>query len=246
MLKTYSKAVCDAVQIRLQQLMSKFPGGRFGGPGHTIFFIGTDQHTATFLTHVDFALKIDGVADFAACFFVELGHFRHIVGDQVHVLHCQDWQFEPNHATTFTCPQTASVNNVFSVDCPLLGHNIPGAVGPLVGFNNAVAQDDFRAQFLSRPRIGICRARGVKVTFFRIIDRTFKLARVDQREVFFGFLRRDQLRLHAQATAFGVCIFQKVHPVFCGCQHDTAGHMNTTGLAGQFLNFLVKIDGVCL
>ena len=52
--------------------------------------VGAQQHAAALLPQVKLSVEVDRVDHFLAGFLIDLGHFGHVFGQKIHVLHGQD------------------------------------------------------------------------------------------------------------------------------------------------------------
>ena len=95
----------DALQVLGQQFMAEIPRGLDGRPRTAVLFIGAHQHAVALLADIDLAVEVDAVHELAADRLVELDDLRHVLGDQIHVLHGEHRQFEPDHAADLAGPQ---------------------------------------------------------------------------------------------------------------------------------------------
>src|SRR2546421_5292829 len=96
---------CNALQVRLEQLSSEVPRGGLGTPGHARALIGTENHAVALLTHVDLGFEVDRMRQLVAALAIECHNLRHVISDEIHVLHRENGQLYPDHAPDLTCPQ---------------------------------------------------------------------------------------------------------------------------------------------
>jgi hypothetical protein len=246
MLEAHLQRRRDAVEVRLQQLVTEAPGRFLGGPGPACALIGAHQHAAALLAHVDLALEIDGVQHLLAGALVDFLHLRHVLGQEVHVLHRQKRQFEPDHPPAFARPKTAGIDHMLGMDRALLGHHVPTAVRAVLQVGDAVAQVDLRPLHARRLGIGMRRARRVEMAFQRAVEGALEAARVHQREELGGFLGRDQLAVDAEQLLLRPHHLQEVDPVVGAGQQHAARQVEAAGLAGDLLDLLVELDRVLL
>ena len=111
-----------------------------------------------------------------------------------------------------------------------------------------------------RPRVsidlgtGLSGGLGVRVGYAGRVDvalvgvphRADEILLVEYRMDLFGLSDRDQLGVHAEVAALGVGGFQPVITLRCVGEHDAAGDVNATVLAGDFLDLFVELDRVLL
>ena len=86
----------DAVEVGVEQTHPEVPRGLGRRPRLAALFIGSEQQTAALLSHVDLTAEVDGVHHLAVSGVV-LGDLGDVLGQQVHVFHGQQRQFEPDH-----------------------------------------------------------------------------------------------------------------------------------------------------
>ncbi len=94
----------DTVDIGLQQFMPERPWRLLFRPGHAGAFVGAHQHAAAFLAQVKLAVEIDGMDDLFPGSGIVFSHFRHILGQKIHMLHGQNRQLQPHHAADLARP----------------------------------------------------------------------------------------------------------------------------------------------
>ena len=66
--------------------------------------IGAEEDAVAFLPRIRLAVGVDDVPDLFAVFGVVFHDFRHVFGQEVVMLHRQNGQFQPHHATDFPRP----------------------------------------------------------------------------------------------------------------------------------------------
>ena len=178
----------DALDILCQQFMAEIPGRGDRRPGAAGLLIGAHQHAVAFLAQIDLAVEIDAVHQLLAARLVELDDLRHVLGDEVHVLHGEHRQFEPGHAPDFARPETGRIDDMLGDDLALVGDHPPGAVFQLHQILHLGMQVDVGAVLLGGLGIGMGRAIGIEMAFDRIEHRADELVRVEQRHQFVRFL----------------------------------------------------------
>ena len=171
---------------------------------------------------------------------------RHVLGDEVLVLHGEDRQFEPDHAADLARPQAARVDDVLGVDRALLGDDVPGAVGALPRVDDAVLAHDLGARDLRGLGVGVGHAVRIDVALDRVVDRADEVLLVQQRIQLLRLGRRDQLQIHAEVAAARHGHAQPVHALGRAGQHQAAGDVHAARLAGDRLDLLVELDRVLL
>ena len=95
------------------------------GPGLAIALVGAHQHAAPLLAHVNLALEVDAVE-----LLLLADELRHVLGDEVMVLHGEHRQFEAHHAADLAGPESAGIDHMFGPHGAGLGDDVPGAIGP--------------------------------------------------------------------------------------------------------------------
>ena len=117
MLEADLEARRDALEVVRQQLVAEIPGRLALRPGHAGALVGAEQHAAAaLLAHVDLALEVDDVQHLLRR---QAGDLRHVLGDEVLVLHGEHRQLEPDHAADLARPQPAGIDDVLGVrPCP--------------------------------------------------------------------------------------------------------------------------------
>src|SRR3546814_19183712 len=97
-------------------------------PYTTLFRSGAHDQAAALLAHVDLGAEVDAVRQ-----FLRAGrHLRHLVGDEVVVLHRQHRQLEADHAADLARPEAAAVHHVLGLEAALVGDDLPAAVAQRV------------------------------------------------------------------------------------------------------------------
>ena len=129
-------------------------------PGHARALVRAEQHAATLLAHVDLGLEVDDVQLLRLAL-----QLRQVVGDEVLVLHREDRQFQADESPDFARPKPTRVDDVLGVHGALLGHDVPGAVRPLLRIEHAVMPHDLRAAHLRGFRVGVRHAIRIDVSF---------------------------------------------------------------------------------
>ena len=165
------------------------------------------------------------MGDFFTTGFVELFHFLHVFGQQIHVFHSEDRKFQSDHFSYFTGPQPSGVDNMFRMDVSLVGVNMPGAVFVLVqGFNSGLLIN-FTALFLGGFGIGPGCSRGIEMPFDGIVDSTDEVFRVHERHDLRGFLCTDDFGFHTEVSTFCMEALQPVEAILGAGKHHSSGEM---------------------
>ena len=201
----------DAVDVGLQQFMAEVPRRRKFRPRLAGFLVGAHQHAAALLAEVELAVEIDGMDDLLARFGVPLGDLRHVLGDEVHVLHGEHRQLQPDHAADLARPQPAGVDDMLCDDLALVGDDAPFAVGQLHDVLDLGEALDLRAELARGLGVGVRDAGGVEMAVLRIADSTNELLGIDERHQLGRLLRRDLLQVEAEIAALGDDTAQPVH-----------------------------------
>ena len=179
----------DAIDVGLQQFMAEIPRRHLFRPRLVGLLIGAHQHAAALLAQVKLTVEIDRVDHFLAGRGVDLGDLRHVLGDEVHMLHGEHRQLQPDHAADLARPQSAGIDDVLGDDGALVGDDVPLAVRPALYVLNPGEALDLRAQFPCRLGISLGDAGRVEMAVLGIAHRADELFRVDERHQpmrFFG------------------------------------------------------------
>ena len=206
--------------------MTKIPR-RFGfRPWFASAFIGAHQHTAAFLAKIDFTIKINSMQNFGTGFLIDFGNFGHVFGQQIHMFHCQYWQFQPNHAANFTRPKTSGIHHMFGDNDAFICYDDPLAIGLLAKRLNLYMGFKTRAIFACCFGISMGNAVRVAMTLDRIIHGANKLRRINQRHKLMRPFRGDDFKIvHAKVFTLGIDRFQPVKPLIRGGKHYSASHV---------------------
>ena len=125
MLISQFKIMRDPVEVWLEQFAAKFPRRSLWRPWNASLFISAKHQARTFLPHIDFRFEIDDVRQFMSVAFVKLNNFGHIIGDEILMRHGQHRKLKAYHATHFTRPQPATVDNMLGVNVAFFCDHIP-------------------------------------------------------------------------------------------------------------------------
>ena len=170
----------DALEIGLEEVLPEIPRRLLLRPRAARLLVGAEQDAAAFLAHVDLALEVERGDHLLAGRTIELGDLRHVLGEEVHVLHGEHRQLQPDHAPDLARPQPAAVDDVLGVHRAPVGDDVPGSVGTLDEVGHAGAQDDLGALHPRRFRISMGRAVGVEMTLEGFPHSAGELALVQQ------------------------------------------------------------------
>ncbi len=236
----------DTIDIFLQQFMAEIPGCLFWGPRHAGLFIGAHQHALAFLTHINLAIRINDMQHFLAGGFIDLRHFGHVFGDQIHMFHGQNRQFQANHAPDFPRPQTARIDHMIGLHGSLFGDHGPGAVRILLQVGDAVSQVNLCPAQLGRLGIGMGRARWIQMPMQRCPQCAQEFLGVHDRQDLFRLFRGQQFGFDAQQLLLALHHFQQLQTLWRRGQEHTLGQMETGRLAGNFLDLFIQINGIGL
>ena len=218
----------------------KFHGVVYSRPRLVGLLVGAHQHAAALLAQIELAVEIDRVDHLLAGLGVDLGDLRHVLGDQVHVLHGEHRQFEPDHAADLARPQPAGIDDMLGDHLALVGDDAPRAVRQPHDVLDLGEALDLGAQLARRLGIGMRDARRVEMAVLGIAHRADELLRVEQRHQLMRFLGRDLLEVEAEIAALGDDAAQPVHARLGGGQQHAAGDVHAGRLARQFLDLLVE------
>ena len=232
----------DAIEVVGQQVLAEVPGRLALGPRLAGLLVGSDQHAAALLAHVDLALEVDNVE------LVDLGvnDAGNVLGDEVVMLHRQHRQFEADHAPDLARPEAAAIDDVFGDEIALVGDDIPRAVGTRLQIDDAGEAVDFSARHGRAFGVGLCDAPGIEMAFDRIEHRADEMLLLDERVHFGGFVDRQDLEIHAEIAAARAGHLQPVEPLLRAGEIEAAGDVHAAGNAGDRLDLLVEVDRVLL
>ena len=236
----------DTVEVRLQQFVAEIPGRADRRPGPARLLIGPHQHAAAFLAQVDFALEVHDMQHLAARLAVVCLHFRHVVGDEIHVLHCQDRQFEADHAPDLARPEPARIDNVRGPDFPLVRPHQPIAAGKRLKRLDLGEAVYLGPLFARCSGIGVGRAGRVHMAVIGIPERPHKMPGVEQRHVPVRLLGGDDFRIEPEIASARMRQLEPLHALRRAGQQVAARHMQPRRLARCGLDLRVEIDGVFL
>ena len=230
----------------MQQILPEIPRRRLRRPRRRRLLVGAEQQPAAFLPGVDLAGEVDGVDDLLAGRAVDLGDLRHVLGQDVVVLHREHRQLEPDHAADLARPEAAGIDHVLGADRALLGHDVPRAVGIRDELGHAIVEHDLGAGDPRRFRVGVRRAVRIEVALDRVPHRADEVFFVDQRQHLLRLRDVDDLRLHAEIAAARMRHLQPVEALRRVGELQPAGQMQPAGFAGDRLDLLVEPDRIGL
>ena len=230
MFKPHLKAWRDAVNIGLQQFMPEFPGRVAGRPWDTGLLIGAHKHPATFLAQIQLAIEIDRMDHFAARFCVDLGHFGHVFGDEIHMLHRQDGQFKAHHAPHFARPKPACIHHMLAGDIALVGLHDPTTIAPTQDARHHAVCLIAGPKNFGGFGIGIGHTRRVKMAIDNGAQSARKLPRIKKRHQLMRLFGGDYFGFNTLIAPFGRDGFQPIKPLRRGGQHHPTCHVKACGL----------------
>ncbi len=232
----------DAVDVRRQQVHAEIPIGAFGLPMARIALVDAEQHAFAFLLQIGEALEVGDGGDLA----IHRDDFRHVLRDQIMVLHRRDRQVDAYHVSHFARPQPRRVDHVLRRDRSLLRNDGPMPIRQWPQGQHAIAQDDLRAAFLGSARIGMGSTVRVHVAFVRVVESSLKVRDVDDRAQLLDLFGRHQTRFHFHGFVHGALGLQHLPPLWRRRQADAAGHVHADALAALLLDLLIEADGIAL
>ena len=122
----------DPVEVRLEQLRPEVPRRLARRPRHAGLLVRPEQHRPALLADVDLAGEVERHRHLVAGLRLVGGDLGHVLGQQVHVLHGEHRQLDPDHPADLARPQAAGVDDVLGVDrLAALEAHVPGPVRPL-------------------------------------------------------------------------------------------------------------------
>ena len=185
--------------------------------------------------------------------FVDLGHLRKVLGEDVLVRHRQNRQLQADHAPNLTTPKASRIDDMLAVNRVELfaGRgadrvHLPTAIGGSVHRAGPRVSVDLGAGLSGRLGVRVGYAGRVDVALVSVPHRADEILLVEDRMDLFGLSDRDQLGVHAEVTALGVGGFQPVITLRCVGEHDAAGDVNATVPTGHLLDLFVELDRVLL
>ena len=236
----------DAVEVGRQQLLVEGPRRDLRRPRHARLLVRAHQHPTLLLADVDLALEVEGHRQLVTALGVEGGDLVHVVGDEVHVLHAEDGQFQADHPPDLACPQPAGVDDVLGVDLTLVGDDVPRAVGPLAQVLDPRVAVDLGAGLAGADRVRGGHPARVDVTLDRVEQGADEVLLLHQREQVSGLGGGDDLELHAEVAPAGLGHAQPVEAFAVAGQHQPAGQVDRAVLAGTGFDRAVQLDRVLL
>ena len=237
---------CDAVEVRWQQLLVEGPRRDLRRPRHAGLLVGAQEHPALLLADVDLALEVEGHRQLVSAFGLERGNLVHVVGHEVHVLHAEDGELEPDHPPDLTRPQPAGVHDVLGVDLTLVGDDVPRAVAALAHVLDPRVAVDLGAGLAGAHRVGVGHPARVDVALDRVEQGADEVLLLQQREQVHGLGSGDDLELHAEVAPAGLGHAQPVEALAIAGEHQPAGEMDRAVLARAGLDRAVQLDRVLL
>ncbi len=238
-------AVLDLVEVIGQQFMAKVPRRAVNGPGFAGLFVKPDAEAAALLPEVAFASRVHHMRMFAAC-VDDRGDFRHLIGDDILVLHRVQREVDAGHCTDLARPKTACVDDMFGVHGALVRDHIPAAVGALVGLYHLAVGFDRGAAHARGLGVGVGGAGGIKVAVERIIKPANNAVDIGHWRDLGDVFGRDDLCLQPHETVLGAFRFQHVEPFLIFGQGDAAHVVETAGHAGDFFKLAIEFDRIAL
>ena len=236
----------DPVEVGLEKLAAELPRRVLGAPRHAGAFIGAEHHAGTLLAHVDLGLEVDDVGQLVAALLVVGNHLRHLVGDEIHVLHGQHGKLDPHHAANLARPEAAAVHHMLGVDVALVGDHVPGAVGAVLQLLDLGVLVDLGTADAGRLGIGMRGAFGVEVAVGRVDHGADEILLLQKRMHLLGFRHGDDLGLKTEIARAGMRHLQPFH-AFMGVGEDQAARaVQPAGLARDLLELVIKRDCVAL
>ena len=253
MLEAGVERLGDAFEIRGEKAGPELPRGLAFGPRLSALFIGAEEQTVAFLSHIDLATEVDGVHELFAFALVVRDDLGDLLGQEVHVLHRKERQLESDHAADLTSPETAGIHHVLAVHDRFVlirgrveHGEIPAAVsGPI-----DVAHPGVAMGLGSSPsgafEVGVGDLARVEVALVGVPHRTHEVLRIEDRQELLGLLGGDQLGLHPEVAAARMGHAEPVHALGGVGQHHTTGDVDTAVLTRHLLDLLVQLDRVLL
>jgi hypothetical protein len=137
----------DAVEIRRQQLVAEIPRRVDRRPGLAGLLIGAEQHALALLAGVDLALEIDDANQFACRCLVELATTSGISSVSRYMCSMASTGSSiPTMRPTSRAQRPPALTTCSARTVPLLGDDVPGAVGFLCTISSTGCQHDLGAE----------------------------------------------------------------------------------------------------
>ena len=226
----------DPVDVGLQQFVPEVPRRCVLRPWFAGTLVRAHEHAAAFLAQIQLAVEVHRVQHLLAGRGIDRGDFRHVLGDQVHVLHGEDRMLPTHHVADLARPQPARVHHVFGADLALVRDHTPGLVGALHEFLDLRVAFDARAELPRRLGVRMRGPGGVEMAVHDGLERSHEARRVEQRHEFVRTFGGDDFRLDAEITAFGRKSLQPLEPGLRGGEHDAASQVQARWLPGEVLD----------
>ncbi len=215
--------VFDLVVIIRQKLMAEVPRRAIDSPRSTRLFIKADTQTTPFLAQIALARRVHHMRVLAT----HLVDFRNIIGDNILMLHRVQWQINPSHFSHFARPKTACVDHMLCMDRAFISHNIPRAIGTLVGLDHLCMRLNRSATHARGFGVRMSRARRVEMPIKWVIKRAENAISIRHRRDFFDLFRANDFCLEPHVAM--LCALREQHvKAFLIVRQRDAAHMVQT------------------
>jgi hypothetical protein len=221
MAETDFEARRDPIEIGRRSSCVKFQGVSRSDHGTPCLLVRADQHAAAFLPHVDLALEVDDVQQFAPE-LTAATDFRHFAREHVLLLHREHRKLEARPSARPRGPEPAGIDDVLAWIVPLSVTMSHPPSSPRDQLDDAREPIDLGLKVSRGLRVGIRDAGGVDVAFQRVVQRADEVALVEQRE---EALRSstEMISIASPGSAPGAGEPQEIHPLGGSGQVDAAG-----------------------
>ena len=226
--------------------MAEVPRRLVDRPGHARLLVRSHEHSAPLLPQIELAVEVDDVDHFLAGGLVDRRDLRHVLGDEVHVLHREHRQLEPDHAPHLARPEAGRVDDVLGVDVSLVRDHPPQALtgaGEILHLGVAI---DLGAELAGGAGVRVGDPRGVDMAVDEGLHAAHEALGIEERHELVRFLGTDDLRLDPEVAPFRDEPLDPLEALLRRREHDPARHVQAGCLARQLLELPVDLDRVLL
>ena len=188
----------DPVDVLGEELVAEVPRCLVDRPRHARLLVRPHEHAAAFLPEIELAVEVDDVDHFLAGGLVDRRDLRHVLGDEVHVLHREHRQLEPDHAPHLARPEAGRVDDVLGVDVSLVRDHPPQALtGADESLHLGVAID-LGAELAGGAGVRVGDPRRIDMAVDEGLHAPHEALGIEERHELVRFLGTDDLRLDAK------------------------------------------------
>ena len=170
----------DAVDVLREELVAEIPWSLVHRPRHARLLVRPHEHAAPLLPQIELAVEVDDVDHLLARRLVDRRDLRHVLGDEVHVLHREHRELEPDHAPHLARPQTGRVDHVLGVDLALVGDHPPQALAGAVERLHPGMAVDLGAELARGAGVRVGDSRGVDVAVDKGLHAAHEALRIEE------------------------------------------------------------------